>query len=262
MCHRGSHMTRDGTFTVPGDGTVPGAGGWWGQSGAQRAELRDERGAGCACTTATRSGAERSELFRDASLSLTALRDQGKPPGQRTALRGAPGAGGAMGWLGEGLGAAGALVEWSRLSRGCRNAACAGTAHQACRPIGLRRLAPPRRMWCPRGSPPGASTVIGFWYPVRGLGRARLGEDSVETGRIPPQIDGGTGMATKDTGGQRQTTRRTEEVEETESQVNEDVQERHEKLSEDVDAILDEIDEVLEENAEEFVRSYVQKGGQ
>jgi ubiquitin-like protein Pup len=26
--------------------------------------------------------------------------------------------------------------------------------------------------------------------------------------------------------------------------------------------ILDEIDEVLEENAEEFVRSYVQKGGQ
>jgi|HubBroStandDraft_4_1064222.scaffolds.fasta_scaffold660287_1 ubiquitin-like protein Pup len=28
-----------------------------------------------------------------------------------------------------------------------------------------------------------------------------------------------------------------------------------------VDGILDEIDEVLEENAEEFVRSYVQKGG-
>ena len=27
-------------------------------------------------------------------------------------------------------------------------------------------------------------------------------------------------------------------------------------------AILDEIDEVLEENAEEFVRSYVQKGGE
>ncbi len=42
----------------------------------------------------------------------------------------------------------------------------------------------------------------------------------------------------------------------------EEVKERHEKLSDDVDAILDEIDEVLEENAEEFVRSYVQKGGQ
>jgi ubiquitin-like protein Pup len=34
-----------------------------------------------------------------------------------------------------------------------------------------------------------------------------------------------------------------------------------EDLSRDVDLILDEIDEVLEENAEEFVRSYVQKGG-
>jgi ubiquitin-like protein Pup len=38
--------------------------------------------------------------------------------------------------------------------------------------------------------------------------------------------------------------------------------ERHEKLSDDVDAILDEIDEVLEENAEEFVRSWVLGGGQ
>jgi ubiquitin-like protein Pup len=40
------------------------------------------------------------------------------------------------------------------------------------------------------------------------------------------------------------------------------VAERHEKLSEDVDDLLDEIDSVLEENAEEFVRGYVQKGGQ
>lgn len=33
-------------------------------------------------------------------------------------------------------------------------------------------------------------------------------------------------------------------------------------LDADVDAILDEIDEVLEQNAEEFVKSFVQKGGQ
>ena len=33
-------------------------------------------------------------------------------------------------------------------------------------------------------------------------------------------------------------------------------------LSADVDSILDEIDGVLEENAEEFVKSFVQKGGQ
>ena len=30
----------------------------------------------------------------------------------------------------------------------------------------------------------------------------------------------------------------------------------------DVDELLDEIDEVLETNAEEFVRSFIQKGGQ
>ena len=35
-----------------------------------------------------------------------------------------------------------------------------------------------------------------------------------------------------------------------------------EKLKAELDDLLDEIDEVLEENAEEFVRSYVQKGGE
>ncbi len=69
-------------------------------------------------------------------------------------------------------------------------------------------------------------------------------------------------MATKDTGGQRHTTRRGQDDEAAEEHSTEEVRERHEKLSDDVDAILDEIDEVLEENAEEFVRSYVQKGGQ
>ena len=35
-----------------------------------------------------------------------------------------------------------------------------------------------------------------------------------------------------------------------------------EKIKADLDELLDEIDEVLEENAEDFVRNYVQKGGQ
>lgn len=35
-----------------------------------------------------------------------------------------------------------------------------------------------------------------------------------------------------------------------------------EKLKADIDDLLDEIDDVLETNAEDFVRSYVQKGGQ
>ncbi len=38
--------------------------------------------------------------------------------------------------------------------------------------------------------------------------------------------------------------------------------ERGEKIKAELDDLLDEIDEVLEDNAEEFVRNYVQKGGQ
>jgi prokaryotic ubiquitin-like protein Pup len=35
-----------------------------------------------------------------------------------------------------------------------------------------------------------------------------------------------------------------------------------EKLKEEMDRLVDEIDSVLEENAEEFVKSYVQRGGE
>ena len=34
------------------------------------------------------------------------------------------------------------------------------------------------------------------------------------------------------------------------------------KIKEDIDKLLDEIDDILEENAEEFVKSYVQRGGE
>jgi ubiquitin-like protein Pup len=69
-------------------------------------------------------------------------------------------------------------------------------------------------------------------------------------------------MAEKDTGGQKRTTRSDDEVEEVTAETDSDVAERKEKLDEDVDSILDEIDEVLEENSEDFIRSYVQKGGE
>jgi ubiquitin-like protein Pup len=52
---------------------------------------------------------------------------------------------------------------------------------------------------------------------------------------------------------------------ETEAEVEEAApasSERGEKIKADHDDLLDEIDEVLEDNAEEFVRNYVQKGGQ
>ena len=35
-----------------------------------------------------------------------------------------------------------------------------------------------------------------------------------------------------------------------------------EELKEEMDSLVDEIDAVLEENAEEFVKNYVQRGGQ
>jgi ubiquitin-like protein Pup len=53
-----------------------------------------------------------------------------------------------------------------------------------------------------------------------------------------------------------------EETEQVESAEPAQDTERKEKLDDDVDAILGDIDDVLEENAEEFVRSFVQKGGQ
>ncbi|MER6397401.1 MULTISPECIES: ubiquitin-like protein Pup [unclassified Kitasatospora] len=72
-------------------------------------------------------------------------------------------------------------------------------------------------------------------------------------------------MASKDTdGGQQRANRSSEEVEEqaAEAQNSDDLKERQEKLGDDVDAVLDEIDEVLESNAEDFVRQFVQKGGE
>ena len=52
---------------------------------------------------------------------------------------------------------------------------------------------------------------------------------------------------------------------ETETEVEEAApatSERGDKIKAELDDLLDEIDEVLEDNAEEFVRNYVQKGGQ
>lgn len=67
----------------------------------------------------------------------------------------------------------------------------------------------------------------------------------------------------RDGGQQQKRPQRSAETEEaTEVAPSEDVAERKEKLDDDIDSILDEIDEVLESNAEEFVRGFVQKGGE
>jgi len=44
--------------------------------------------------------------------------------------------------------------------------------------------------------------------------------------------------------------------------VNSAAVEQAEELKDQIDGLLDEIDEVLESNAEEFVKSYIQKGGE
>jgi prokaryotic ubiquitin-like protein Pup len=61
---------------------------------------------------------------------------------------------------------------------------------------------------------------------------------------------------------QKQPRKSSQEETATEEVVDTDVAERKEVLDDDVDAILDEIDDVLETNAEDFVKSFIQKGGQ
>jgi ubiquitin-like protein Pup len=61
---------------------------------------------------------------------------------------------------------------------------------------------------------------------------------------------------------QKQPRKSTQDETATDEVVETDVAERKEVIDDDVDAILDEIDDVLETNAEDFVKSFIQKGGQ
>ena len=65
-------------------------------------------------------------------------------------------------------------------------------------------------------------------------------------------------MAEREQKKKPQTTREEETVEEAPAPDSK----QGEKIKAELDELLDEIDEVLEENAEDFVRSYVQKGGE
>jgi len=70
-------------------------------------------------------------------------------------------------------------------------------------------------------------------------------------------------MPTRDSGEQQHKSRTSgdDQVEETVAPES-DLSARKEALDADIDAILEDIDEALETNAEEFVRGFVQKGGQ
>ena len=64
---------------------------------------------------------------------------------------------------------------------------------------------------------------------------------------------------------QKKTTRTATPSKESEQGTEKDkssVTEKGKELAEDLDKLMDEIDDVLEKNAEEFVKNYVQKGGE
>ncbi len=60
---------------------------------------------------------------------------------------------------------------------------------------------------------------------------------------------------------ERKKKKESEQTEE-ETTASAEVIEKGKKAEEELDALMDEIDDVLEENAEEFIKNYVQKGGQ
>ena len=69
-------------------------------------------------------------------------------------------------------------------------------------------------------------------------------------------------MASKDPSGQKRASKAAQDVDAVEAEEANDLAERKAKLDEDIDALLDEVDEVLESNSEEFVRGFIQKGGE
>ena len=70
------------------------------------------------------------------------------------------------------------------------------------------------------------------------------------------------GIVTCAEGGQQQVRRTSDTQTTTASTPSSNLSAKGEKLRDDMDALIDEIDEVLEENAEEFVKNYVQRGGE
>jgi ubiquitin-like protein Pup len=62
--------------------------------------------------------------------------------------------------------------------------------------------------------------------------------------------------------GRPKSTKTSEQENEKQSIAQTDLTKKGEEISEKLDDLLDEIDELLEENADEFVKGYIQRGGQ
>lgn len=84
----------------------------------------------------------------------------------------------------------------------------------------------------------------------------------MSTDLIKPRRQTWADMVTCAEGGQQQTQHTSETHSSSTEATASDLTDKGEKLKDDMDALIDEIDEVLEENAEEFVKNYVQRGGE
>ena len=90
------------------------------------------------------------------------------------------------------------------------------------------------------------------------VGRVRHGGRAARAAGVRSELKrAGEPMAEREQKKRQRLPSRTEEVEEAPA-----TSEPGEKIKAELDDLLDEIDEVLETNAEDFVKSYVQKGGQ
>ena len=70
-------------------------------------------------------------------------------------------------------------------------------------------------------------------------------------------------MATKDSETKKQSgSTSSREDQEPEAQSSARVRQKADEVREEADALVDQIDEILEENAETFVKSFIQKGGE
>jgi prokaryotic ubiquitin-like protein Pup len=84
------------------------------------------------------------------------------------------------------------------------------------------------------------STVLSHPFTVRAPMEGKMAEQKKKETRPTKPAEGGGDGAT----------------------ASPEIAKKGKKIKEDIDKLLDEIDDILEENAEEFVKSYVQRGGE
>ncbi len=91
---------------------------------------------------------------------------------------------------------------------------------------------------------------------IRDLNRAHVGDDASWQADPIPLYMAASEQKQKSKGGGG------DDGDDGKGEAGQKLAEKGEELKEEMDDLLDEIDSVLEENAEEFVKNYVQRGGE